>query len=130
MFISTSTFLCFYVFVLSWLNIIRERSNYHNSILKSMSSEVLSLVLIVYTFIAVWFVGGLTVFHTYLMSTNQVTSFVLLLLFILQSFILYVSLPPAYLKFRNLHLWPRLSNLHISTQRSNLMQDKDQPVFP
>ncbi|KAJ3684580.1 hypothetical protein LUZ61_013744 [Rhynchospora tenuis] len=73
MFISTSTFLCFYVFILSWLNIIKERSNYHNSILKSMSGEVLSLILIVYTFIAVWFVGGLTVFHTYLMSTNQTT---------------------------------------------------------
>ncbi|KAJ3676574.1 hypothetical protein LUZ60_003986 [Juncus effusus] len=73
MFISTSTFLCFYVFALSWANIIEERANYRGSVLKSMRGEVLSLVLIVYTFIAVWFVGGLTVFHTYLISTNQTT---------------------------------------------------------
>ncbi|KAJ0979012.1 hypothetical protein J5N97_014486 [Dioscorea zingiberensis] len=38
-----------------------------------MSAEVLSLVLIIYTFLAVWFVGGLTVFHLYLIITNQTT---------------------------------------------------------
>ncbi|CAL9069462.1 probable protein S-acyltransferase 4 isoform X1 [Musa acuminata AAA Group] len=73
LFISTSTFLCIYVFTFSWLNIITERNHYHNSVWKSMKGEVLSLVLIVYTFIIVWFVGGLTVFHFYLMSTNQTT---------------------------------------------------------
>ncbi|XP_072976276.1 probable protein S-acyltransferase 4 [Typha angustifolia] len=73
LFISTSTFLCIYVFTFSWLNIILERNHYHNSLWKSMTSEVLSLVLILYTFIAVWFVGGLTVFHLYLISTNQTT---------------------------------------------------------
>ncbi|XP_008786791.1 probable protein S-acyltransferase 4 isoform X1 [Phoenix dactylifera] len=72
-FISTSTILCMYVFIFSWLNIIGEKKNYHNSIWKSMTGEVLSLVLIIYTFIAVWFVGGLTVFHLYLISTNQTT---------------------------------------------------------
>nr|CAD1829021.1 unnamed protein product [Ananas comosus var. bracteatus] len=73
LFISSSTFLCIYVFTLSWLNIIEERKNYNNSLWKSMTGEVLSLVLIVYTFIAVWFVGGLTAFHTYLISSNQTT---------------------------------------------------------
>ncbi|WOL17115.1 putative protein S-acyltransferase 4 [Canna indica] len=73
LFISTSTFLCIYVFVFSWLNIITEKAHYHNNIWKSMTREVLSLVLIAYTFIIVWFVGGLTVFHFYLMSTNQTT---------------------------------------------------------
>lgn len=73
LFISTSTLLCFYVFVLSWLNIAAEREEYGGSLLKSMGGEVLSVVLIVYTFVSVWFVGGLTVFHLYLMSTNKTT---------------------------------------------------------
>ncbi|XP_031126193.1 probable protein S-acyltransferase 3 isoform X2 [Ipomoea triloba] len=38
-----------------------------------MSGDVVSLVLIVYCFIAVWFVGGLSVLHFYLMCTNQTT---------------------------------------------------------
>jgi palmitoyltransferase ZDHHC9/14/18 len=73
LFISTSTFLCLYVFALSWLNVTTEREEYGGSLLKSMRGEVLSVVLIVYSFVCVWFVGGLTVFHTYLMSTNQTT---------------------------------------------------------
>ncbi|KAK9003940.1 hypothetical protein V6N11_001759 [Hibiscus sabdariffa] len=32
-----------------------------------------SIVLIVYTFVAMWFVGGLSAFHLYLISTNQTT---------------------------------------------------------
>ncbi|XP_020585454.1 probable protein S-acyltransferase 1 [Phalaenopsis equestris] len=73
LFISSSTILCMYVFTFSWLNIIAEKKYYGNSLWKSMKGEVLSLLLIVYTFIAVWFVGGLTIFHLYLISTNQTT---------------------------------------------------------
>nr|CAB3472873.1 unnamed protein product [Digitaria exilis] len=73
LFISTSTFLCLYVFVLSWLNIAAQRGSHGGSLLRSMTGEPLSLVLIVYTFVSAWFVGGLTVFHVYLMSTNQTT---------------------------------------------------------
>ncbi|CAL4950429.1 unnamed protein product [Urochloa decumbens] len=73
LFISTSTFLCLYVFVLSWLNIAAQRGAHGGSLLKSIAGEPLSVVLIVYTFVSAWFVGGLTVFHAYLMSTNQTT---------------------------------------------------------
>ncbi|CAA2961248.1 probable S-acyltransferase 1 [Olea europaea subsp. europaea] len=69
MFISTSTILCVYVFVFSWINILHQKG----SMRKAMSHDILSDVLIVYCFIAVWFVGGLTVFHFYLICTNQTT---------------------------------------------------------
>lgn len=69
MFISTSTILCVYVFVFSWINILHQKG----SMRKAMSHDILSDVLIVYCFIAVWFVGGLTVFHFYLICTNQVS---------------------------------------------------------
>ena len=72
LFIATSSFLCLYVFALSWLNIAAQRGTHGGSLLRSMAAEPLSLVLIVYTFVSAWFVGGLTVFHIYLMSTNQV----------------------------------------------------------
>ncbi|XP_065854769.1 probable protein S-acyltransferase 3 isoform X2 [Euphorbia lathyris] len=68
-FISSSTSLCIYVFVFSWINILRQNDNVWNL----LSRDVLSVVLIVYCFISVWFVGGLTVFHFYLMCTNQTT---------------------------------------------------------
>ncbi|KAG8649085.1 hypothetical protein MANES_08G066800v8, partial [Manihot esculenta] len=68
-FISSSTSLCIYVFVFSWMNVLRQEG----SIWGVMSRDILSVVLIVYCFIAVWFVGGLTVFHFYLICTNQTT---------------------------------------------------------
>ncbi|XP_058107520.1 probable protein S-acyltransferase 1 isoform X1 [Magnolia sinica] len=72
LFISTSTLLCIYVFTLSALNILNQKKD-GQSLPDTMSKEVISVVLVVYCFIAVWFVGGLTVFHLYLISTNQTT---------------------------------------------------------
>ncbi|KAG0466631.1 hypothetical protein HPP92_018211 [Vanilla planifolia] len=73
LFISTSSFLCIFVFSLSLMNILQERKNYHHSILKLILGEIISTLLIVYTFLSIWFVGGLTIFHLYLISTNQTT---------------------------------------------------------
>ncbi|XP_022746941.1 probable protein S-acyltransferase 1 [Durio zibethinus] len=68
-FISSSTTLCIYVFLCSWLNILRQ----HCGLWVAISRDMLSVILIVYCFVAVWFVGGLTVFHFYLICTNQTT---------------------------------------------------------
>ncbi|KAL9398155.1 hypothetical protein Peur_007116 [Populus x canadensis] len=68
-FITSSTTLCIYVFAFSWFNVLRQ----HGTLWSAMSNDVLSVVLIAYCFIAFWFVGGLTLFHVYLISTNQTT---------------------------------------------------------
>ncbi|XP_051148766.1 probable protein S-acyltransferase 3 [Andrographis paniculata] len=69
LFVSTSTVLCIYVFTFSLLNLINQPERFWSS----FSKDVISVVLIVYCFICVWFVGGLTVFHFYLTCTNQTT---------------------------------------------------------
>ncbi|KAH1069611.1 hypothetical protein AAZX31_03G104700 [Glycine max] len=69
LFISSSTLLCIYVFAFSWVNILRQEGR----LWVNMSHDIISVTLIVYCFIAIWFVGGLTVFHLYLISTNQTT---------------------------------------------------------
>nr|GEX21283.1 probable protein S-acyltransferase 7 [Tanacetum cinerariifolium] len=45
----------------------------NTSIWRALIKTPASIVLIIYTFLSVWFVGGLTVFHLYLISTNQST---------------------------------------------------------
>ncbi|KAK8672020.1 hypothetical protein V6N13_110397 [Hibiscus sabdariffa] len=67
-FISSSTALCIYVFSCSWIHILRQP----RGLWCAMSGDILSVFLIVYCFLAVWFVGGLTVLHFYLIWTNQV----------------------------------------------------------
>ncbi|GAB2267075.1 hypothetical protein Dimus_002057 [Dionaea muscipula] len=69
LFISSSTSLCIYVLTFSLISILSKGDN----IWHAMSQDVLSVILVVYCFIVVWFVGGLTVFHVYLMCTNQTT---------------------------------------------------------
>lgn len=73
MFVFSTTLLCLYVFGFSWVYIIKIRDAEQITIWKAMAKTPASIALVVYTFIAVWFVGGLSVFHLYLMSTNQTT---------------------------------------------------------
>ncbi|KAI3457800.1 hypothetical protein Pfo_014463 [Paulownia fortunei] len=73
MFVFSTTLLCVYVFGFCWVYIKRIMDTEETSIWRAMSKTPASIVLIVYTFIAVWFVGGLTAFHLYLISTNQTT---------------------------------------------------------
>ncbi|XP_073149518.1 probable protein S-acyltransferase 1 isoform X1 [Henckelia pumila] len=69
MFVSSSTILCIYVFTFSLLHLLEQPGR----IWTSMSRDIVSVALIIYCFIAVWFVGGLSVFHFYLICTNQTT---------------------------------------------------------
>lgn len=72
MFVSSATLLCLYVFGICWVFILRIKDRETTSIWKAMTNYPASIVLIIYTFIAVWFVGGLTAFHLYLISKNMV----------------------------------------------------------
>ncbi|PKA55266.1 putative S-acyltransferase [Apostasia shenzhenica] len=73
MFVFTTTLLCFYVFAFCWVYIKKIMDAEESTIWKAMGKTPASIVLIIYTFIAVWFVGGLSVFHLYLIGTNQTT---------------------------------------------------------
>ncbi|XP_057982617.1 probable protein S-acyltransferase 7 isoform X1 [Malania oleifera] len=73
MFVFSTTLLCIYVFAFCWIYIRRIMEAEETTIWKAMTKTPASIVLIIYTFISVWFVGGLTAFHLYLISTNQTT---------------------------------------------------------
>ncbi|KAF8706456.1 hypothetical protein HU200_030729 [Digitaria exilis] len=73
LFVATSTFLCIFVFVFAWLSVYSQMVDNGDSIWLALRKEAYSFALIIYTSIVVWFVGGLTVFHLYLIGTNQTT---------------------------------------------------------
>ncbi|CAI9266546.1 unnamed protein product [Lactuca saligna] len=73
LFVSSSTLLCIYVFCMSAFYIKVLMRDYGGSIWSGMRESPLAVVLMAYCFIALWFVGGLTGFHLYLISSNQTT---------------------------------------------------------
>ncbi|KAK4779595.1 hypothetical protein SAY87_015701 [Trapa incisa] len=73
MFISSTTLLCLYVFVFSIVNLSKIMGAYHCSLGRALAMSPVSGILILYTFLLSWFVGGLTGFHLYLILTNQTT---------------------------------------------------------
>lgn len=73
MFVSSTTLLCLYVFAFCWVNIKKIMEAYQCNLWRAFMKSPVSGILIIYTFVAAWFVGGLTTFHIYLICTNQTT---------------------------------------------------------
>lgn len=73
-FVLSATLLCFFIFAMCALRIKKLMDGDPPlTVWRALQKSPASGFLMAYAFLATWFVGGLTAFHLYLMSTNQTT---------------------------------------------------------
>ncbi|XP_042059743.1 probable protein S-acyltransferase 7 [Salvia splendens] len=73
MFVSSTTLLCLHVLFSCSLNIRTVMNKHQCTPCMAVQQSPIAGMLIGYTFVICWFVGGLTMFHLYIISTNQTT---------------------------------------------------------
>mmetsp|Transcript_22350 Transcript_22350/g.42632 ORF Transcript_22350/g.42632 Transcript_22350/m.42632 type:complete len:405 (-) Transcript_22350:344-1558(-) len=78
LFINSTTILCIYVFVCSAIQVKLKMDDMNKgssdaTIWDALKETPFAIGLMVYVFLCVWFVGGLSAFHGHLISTNQTT---------------------------------------------------------
>lgn len=71
--------MCSYVLSYSFMLLLRigresTEENFGKNLSYAIRNEPTAAFLVVYTFLAIWFVLGLCLFHTYLVSINQTTN--------------------------------------------------------
>ncbi|KAF9681992.1 hypothetical protein SADUNF_Sadunf05G0060900 [Salix dunnii] len=81
LFVSSSALLCIFIFALSALN-VKFVMDDRGTLRKAMKESPVSVILMVYSFFFLLLVGGLTCFHLYLISRNQVLFFSETILFL------------------------------------------------
>eukprot|EP00898_Chlorokybus_atmophyticus_P004563 jgi/Chlat1/5107/Chrsp33S05111 len=73
LFLVCSTITAMYVFAVSAYDVSVKKELDQTGVGTALAKRPASIVLMVYCFAFFWFVGGLSVFHAYLISTNQTT---------------------------------------------------------
>jgi hypothetical protein len=111
LFVSSSTLLCIYVFAMSAFYIKVLMDEGYPTVRKALKHSPASWMLLIYCFIALWFVGGLTGFHLYLISTNQVS-------LLIQYLVVHICFfPPAvFFSFMN---WSSINKCSVQQTKTN-----------